>query len=186
MVKRWLYKYCYLFFERYITNNIISNLPSWSLRKIYYKYVMGVKISKGCHIDMKNYFLVPRYLTMGEFVHINQGCFIDCRGGVRIGDNVSISHYVKLCTGSHIVNSQEFEGIHLPIVIESYVWIGIGAIILQGVTLGEGCVVAAGSVVTKDVKPYEIVGGVPARYIGVRNRKLNYHPLEFENHFRYL
>lgn len=143
-------------------------------------------MGKQTQIDMHNYFLVPRYLSCGNNVHINQGCFIDCRGSIEIGDNVSISHYVKLCTGGHRVNSSNFEGIHLPIKIESYVWVGIGATVLQNVTLGEGCVVAAGSVVTKDIAPYDIVAGVPARTIGRRNKNLNYKPLENERHFRYL
>lgn len=143
-------------------------------------------MGQGTQIDMHNYFLVPRYLKCRSHVHINQGCFIDCRGKIEIGDNVSISHYVKLCTGGHEVNSRIFEGIHMPIKIGSYVWIGIGATILQGVTLGDGCVVAAGSVVTKDVAPYDIVAGIPAKSIGKRTANLDYKPLEKEQRFRYL
>lgn len=183
-----LYKYChkylYLFLERYITNNICNSIPSWRLRRLWYRF-MGLSIKKNSHIDMNAYLIAPRYIKIGENSHINQNCFLDGRGNLTIGNNVSISHYVKLCTGGHDINSPQFIGQHGTIIIEDYCWIGIGAIILKNVRLGEGSVVAAGSVVTKDVLPYEIVGGVPAKTIGHRSTGLVYHPLENEHHFRY-
>lgn len=62
----------------------------------------------------------------------------------------------------------------MPIFIDDYVWIGVGAIVLQGVKIGKGAVIAAGSVVTKDIEPYSIVAGVPAKVIGKRNPDLDY------------
>ena len=73
------------------------------------------------------------------------------------------------------MNSSTFKGKYLPIVIEDKVWIGANATILQNVVVGEGSVVCAGAVVTSDVKPYTIVGGVPARELAERNRELEYH-----------
>lgn len=87
-----------------------------------------------------------------------------------------IASYVKLITGSHHINSPQFEAEFKPIVIEDYAWICTGATIVQGVRIGEGAVVAAGAVVTHDVKPYTVVAGVPAKEISVRERNLNYHP----------
>ena len=103
---------------------------------------------------------------------------IDARGGLEIGDNCSISYNVQLLTGGHDPHSPVFEGRHLPIRIGDYVWIGAGAVILQNVRVGKGAVVAAGAVVSRDVPPYAIVGGVPARVIGKRNEVLNYRPME--------
>ena len=77
-------------------------------------------------------------------------------------------------SGGHKVNSSTFEGEHLPIVINDYVWVGVSAVILKGVTIGEGAVIAAGAVVTKNVEPYSIMGGVPAVVIGHRNKELDY------------
>lgn len=182
---RFFYKYFYCFLERYVTNTLIKNFPSWRFRRLWYR-LMGLRIEKDSNIDMGAYFLAPRYIKIGNNTHINQSCFLDGRGTLKIGNNVSISHYVKICTGGHNVNSPVFEGEHGAITIDDYCWIGIGAIILKNVHLGKGCVIAAGSVVTKDVAPYEIVGGSPAKKIGSRTQNLTYHPLFKEHYFRYL
>ena len=94
--------------------------------------------------------------------------------GITIGDNVSISHNVSIVTGGHDLNSRDFVGVFKPIEISNYVWIGLNVTILQGITIGKGAVVAAGSVVTKDIPSYAIVAGVPAKIIGERNRSLEY------------
>ena len=91
-----------------------------------------------------------------------------------IGNNCSISCDVKIITGSHDTQSPSFKYKPQKITIDDYVWIGVGAIILGGVHLGKGAVICAGAVVTKDVIPYSIVGGVPAKHIGNRNHNLNY------------
>lgn len=101
-------------------------------------------------------------------------CTLDARGGLYIGDSVSVSHGVMLMTGSHDINAVNFSVNYLPIRIGDYVWIGCAAIVLQNVTIGKGAVVAAGSVVTKDVPPYCIVAGIPAQVIGKRNENLDY------------
>lgn len=175
----------YNFIAIYITNKLVSNIPFWTIRKCWLK-ILGTKIGKRSHIDMNTYFLALKYISVGKYSHINANCFIDGRGKLSIGDSVSISNYVRLCTGGHDPQSPNFEGEHLPIFIEDYVWIGIGAIVLKGVTIGKGAVVAAGSVVTKNVEPYSIVGGVPAKKIGKRNKNLDYKCLEHENHLRFL
>ena len=145
-----------------------------------------MKIGKGSHLDMSCFFYSPKLIKIGEYSHINQFSLIDGRGGLSIGNSVSISHYVKLCTGGHDVYSKDFAGDHRPITIGDFVWIGINATILKGVRIGEGAVVSAGSVVTKDVEPYTIVGGIPAKKIGERPKGLNYKCLEHEKHFRFL
>ena len=95
-------------------------------------------------------------------------------GGLTIGDSVSVSHGVMIMTGSHDVQSRHFPVKFYPIEIGDFVWIGCGAMVLQNVKIGKGAVVSAGAVVTKDVPPYTIVGGVPAKVIGHRTEDLEY------------
>jgi maltose O-acetyltransferase len=100
-----------------------------------------------------------------------------CTGGVKIGKNVNVSDGVVIITAKHDVNSPQFEARYEPITIEDWAWVATNAIVLAGVTIGEGAVVAAGAVVTKDVAPYSIVGGNPGKVIGERKKqKFDYVP----------
>lgn len=109
-------------------------------------------------------------ISIGRRSNINPNCMFDSRGGViSIADYVDISPEVNIWTLQHDTQSTEFETIGGSVFIEDFVWIGNRAIILPGVTIGRGSVVAAGSVVTKNVAPNTIVGGVPAKIIGIRN-----------------
>jgi acetyltransferase-like isoleucine patch superfamily enzyme len=104
---------------------------------------------------------------------VHSFCYIEATGGLTIGDDVSIAHSVSILTTNH-----NYADLDPPIrdqgvqeratTISDDVWIGCGSRILAGVTIGKGAVVAAGAVVTKDVEPYAVVGGVPARQIGSR------------------
>lgn len=161
----------------YAYNNIVTYIPSHIIRNSYLKCI-GCKIGKHSRIDISSYVNRMSRLEIGDYTHINRGCILRSAGGIRIGNCVSISYRCNIMSGGHIVNSPTFEGEHAPIIIEDYVWIGVGATILKGVRIGKGAVVAAGAVVNKDVPPYAIVGGVPARVIGKRNSNLNYKCLE--------
>ena len=99
---------------------------------------------------------------------------LDGRGIIEIGNNVSISHGVKLITGGHNIRHRNFPGIYEKIKIEDYAWLGVNCVILKGITIGKGAVVAAGAVVTKDVPEYTIVGGIPAKPIGKRTKNSDY------------
>lgn len=134
----------------------------------------GMKIGTKTYINMNLYVLCTKGITIGNGCHVNQSCYIDGRGKVIIGNNVSISHYVKIVTGSHDVMDKKFSGKFAKIIIEDNVWIGINAIILQDVKIGTGAVICAGAVVTKNVDPYDIVAGIPARKIGKRSKDLDY------------
>lgn len=154
-------------------NNLVAYVPFWVVRKAAYRLV-GWQIGKGALVNMRLYALGPGKLKVGEFSHVNQGCLFDCRAGIEIGNSVSISHRVMLVTGGHDIQSSDFREDDRPIRIGDHVWIGAGATVLKGVSIGEGAVVAAGAVVTKDVAPFTVVGGVPAREIGTRNPNLDY------------
>lgn len=95
---------------------------------------------------------------------------LDARGEIKLGNNVTIASYVKLVTGSHDINNPGFDAVFKPIIIEDCAWICTGVMICQGVIIGEGAVVATGAVVTRNVAPYTVVGGVPVRKIGTRNK----------------
>ncbi len=154
-------------------NTILSHLPFWRLRRKSLQ-LLGAKIGKGTYINRHCYVMNPNKLEIGKYTDINRLATIDARGGLKIGNSVSISLGVMLITGSHDPNTKRFLAHFYPIHIDDYVWIGCGAIVLQNVKIGKGAVVAAGAVVTKDVPPYTIVGGVPAKVIGERQKDLDY------------
>lgn len=105
-------------------------------------------------------------IHLGKNVFINSGCRFQDQGGIYIGDNALIGHNVVLATLNHEENPQKRGNlIPAPIKIGNDVWIGSNATILAGVTVGDGAIIAAGAVVTKDVGENAVVAGVPARYI---------------------
>lgn len=104
---------------------------------------------------------------------IGEGCSIgvtrmQAHAEIKIGNCVVINDGVKLITGSHDINSPTYEHIFTPIVVEDYAWVATDAMVLKGVTIGRGAVVAAGAVVVKDVRPFTLVGGNPAKEFGKR------------------
>ncbi|QBF46308.1 DapH/DapD/GlmU-related protein [Janibacter limosus] len=107
-----------------------------------------------------------RNIHLGERVFINSGCRFQDQGGVTIGDDSLIGHNAVLATLDHDVHPDRRADMHpAPIVIGRKVWIGANATILKGVTIGDGAIVAAGAVVTKDVPADSIVVGAPARVV---------------------
>jgi acetyltransferase-like isoleucine patch superfamily enzyme len=116
----------------------------------------------------------PWRLAVGSHTNIGRHVHLDARGDLKIGDNVNISDEVAVWTAEHDIQAEDFPIIRGPVIVENRVWLCFRSIILPGVRLGEGCVVASGAVVTKDVPPFTVVGGVPAKVIGDRNRCLTY------------
>jgi acetyltransferase-like isoleucine patch superfamily enzyme len=121
-----------------------------------------------------SFLLIPPFyttggaeITVGRNVFVNQNCTFYDLGGLDIGDDVMIGPNVSLITSGHPIepSARRASVIARPIVIERNVWIAAGAIVIGGVTVGENSVVAAGSVVTRDVPPNSLVGGNPARLI---------------------
>lgn len=162
-------------FYNLLVNSFVAYIPFWCIRKCVLLFGRA-RIGEGSIINMRNFIWTPSKLKVGKYSHINQGCIIDCRGGIEIGDSVSISHRVSVFTASHDVQSCSFAYREGKVMIEDYVWVGANATILggRGLTIGRGAVVAAGAVVTRDVPPFAIVAGVPAKVIGERNHNLSY------------
>lgn len=128
--------------------------------------LIGKKVDDTFRLFPPFYTDFGKNITIGRNVFINSGCHFQDQGGITIGDGSLIGHNVVLATINHdLVPSQNRKNHYLPITIESNVWIGSNAVVLPGVTIGEWAVIAAGSVVTKNVMPYTVVGGTPARII---------------------
>lgn len=118
----------------------------------------------------------PYGLHIGKGSIIGDRAILDARNGINIGNNVNLSSNVSIWSEQHDHRDPLFRNSQKKKIINigDRVWIGPNTIILHSVNIGEGAVVAAGAVVTKDVPPYTIVGGVPAKIIGERNHDLRY------------
>ncbi|HWR58755.1 MAG TPA: acyltransferase [Thermodesulfovibrionales bacterium] len=157
----------------FTANHLVSRVPFYRIRYWYFRKACRYAIGKNTSIAMSTYFTGFRF-KIGSNSVVNKQCYLDTRESLSIGDNVNISNQVYIQTATHDPRSPEFKYIVGPVVIHDHAWIGARAIILPGVTIGEGAVVGAGSVVTKDIMPYTIVAGVPARIIGQRPESLKY------------
>jgi acetyltransferase-like isoleucine patch superfamily enzyme len=158
----------------YTTNRIVAHIPSHTLRLWFYRHAMRMEIGRGSAIFMGAWIDTRSGFSMGEHSVVNENCRLDARGGLRIGNNVSISAEVCILTADHDLSSADFSSRCRPVVIGDRAFIGTRATILPGVNLGCGSVVAAGAMVTKDVPDFTVVAGVPAKVIGSRSSDLRY------------
>lgn len=140
-----------------------------------------MNIGWGSTLHMMGRVYDPRYIEIGEDTIIGEKFTLDGRrqltgskSGIKIGDHVDIASEVMIWTSQHDIHSPDFHPIEEPVVIKDYVFIGPRAIILPGIKIGKGAVIAAGAVVSKDVEERQIVAGVPAKVIGERKGDLNY------------
>ena len=147
---------------------ILSFFPSHVLRKLLLQ-LAGMKIGKGSTIHMGIKYYEFQHTEIGDDSIIGEGTVLDGRDNLIIGNHVDIASEVMIYNAEHDVHAPDFGPLSEPVIIEDFVFIGPRAIILPGVTIHEGAVVGAGAVVTKDVLPYTICAGVPAREIGKRN-----------------
>lgn len=152
---------------------LVGFVPSHLFRRFCYR-ISGIKIGKGSTIHINCNFFYPPKITIGNDTIIGNNAFLDGRAPLIIGNHVNISSQVLIYNSEHDIQAENFQAREEKVVIEDYVYIGARAIILPGVTIGKGAVVASGAVVTKDVAPLTVVGGVPAKEIGKRVAKLNY------------
>lgn len=141
--------------------------PFWFWRRFFYHWA-GLKIGRGSKIHVFARFFEPKNIVIGQGSIVGEGVFLDGRDKLTIGDHVDIASEVMIYNSEHQIADPEFKAITAPVEIGDYVFIGPRAIILPGIKIGKGAVVAAGAVVTKDVLAGEVVGGVPARKIKER------------------
>ena len=143
----------------------------WARQLLYSKVLKS--IGRNVHISEGVIIKHPENIQIGDYVTINPFCYIHGGGGITIGDSVRIAFHVCLVSMEMVYDNPEIEirrqgYARSPITIDDDAWIGSGAIVLRGVHIGQGSVVGAGAVVTKDVPPYVVVAGVPARIIKER------------------
>jgi acetyltransferase-like isoleucine patch superfamily enzyme len=134
---------------------------------------MGAKVGKNVVFYPGVWICSGRYLAIGDDVDLALGVLITTDGGVYIGDRTLVGYQTKIFSRNHIVppkNGRIFGAGHVkaPVSIANDVWIGAGCTILPGVSIGEGAVIAAGSIVTKDVPAFSYAVGVPAKVLKYR------------------
>lgn len=153
---------------------ITGLIPVHTIRWLIYM-AAGVKMGNGSHIHMGTQFFYPPNVEIGEDTIIGQNAFLDGRAKLKIGSHVDIASDVMIYNSEHNINDENFRAILAPVEISDYVFLGPRVMVMPGVKIGKGAIVAGGAVITKDVADFAIVGGVPAKAIGERKLKnLNY------------
>jgi len=163
--------------------HLVGYIPSHHLRRFFYG-LAGVKIGKGSSLHMGIRFYDPRNISVGNDTIIGEGTVLDGREKLMVGNHVDIASEVMIYNSKHDIENEYFLPVSSPVTIEDYVFIGPRSIILPGVKIGKGAIVAAAAVVTKDVPPFAIVAGVPAKIIGERKLKDLHYKLGRANWFR--
>lgn len=156
--------------------NLVGLIPSHVIRRCLYRFIFRVRIGHGSVIHSHTRFHAPEGVQIGDYTNIGYGAYLDGREGLSIGNNVATSSEIMIYSRQHDMDSPSFAREGAPVTIGDYVYIGPRAIILPGVRIGKGAVIAAGAVVTKDVPEYAMVAGVPAVFIRERSRDLDYRP----------
>lgn len=132
--------------------------------------LFGAKIGKGSIIHSSSDIFAPWNLEVGTLTCIGPHTIIYNPGKIRLSSKVTISQYSYLCTATHDYNTRAHTLYSREIVIKDYAWVAADAFVGMGVTIGEGAVVGARAVVFKDVEPWTVVGGNPAKKIKERKR----------------
>lgn len=163
-------------FESYLLDfclmllHLTTWIPLHSVRNFIWQ-ISGVKLGKKSTLHTGVRVFDPRGITIGEGTIVGFSTFLDGRAPLKIGSHTDIASEVMIYNEEHDLTAPDFHAVEGPVSIGDYVFIGPRAIILPGVKIGDGAVIAAGAVVTKDVEAFSIVGGVPAKEIKKRNLK---------------
>lgn len=157
-------------------------IPSFTLRHFILRAFYGMKIGHETNLEMGIRVFAPQRIVIGDNSVVHFDCILDGRCGLVIGSCVDVGHQVNIFTLQHDIDSPTYRTEGGKVTIGDYAVIGGRATILPRVTVGEGAVVATGAVVTKDVDPYTLVGGVPAHFIRGRERDLAY-KISYRRHF---
>ncbi|WP_407635213.1 acyltransferase [Luminiphilus syltensis] len=148
---------------RFIYSLLIFN--AW---RILFLRLLGIRIGDNCFIARSVYFYTFRGLSIGDCVRIEWGCVLDSRGGLKIGDGARISPMVTVLTQDHDINNNSFPLRDRAVTVNNEVVIFFGCVILPGVVLGHGSIIAAGTVVHRSVGAWDVVGTNGQNVIGKR------------------
>jgi putative colanic acid biosynthesis acetyltransferase WcaF len=154
-------------------NSVICHVPVRALRMAWLR-ASGASLGDGAAVFWGTTVFNARDLVVGSRSVVSFRCVLDARGGLRLGEDVVVASDVQLITGGHDVDDPGFAPYFRPIEVGNRVWLTSRVTVLAGVSLGEGAVAAAGSLVTEDVAPFSVVGGVPARVVRERPQGLTY------------
>lgn len=149
---------------------VVGNIPSHTVRNAFYRAALGVELPKSSIIYWRARFFGLNGVVIGENSIIGDHSFLDGRNGVSIGSNVNIASEVRIYTAEHDVYAADFGQTGGPVKIGDHAFIGSRVTVLPGVSIGEGAVIGAGAVVAKDIKPWTIAFGIPARSVRDRPR----------------
>lgn len=154
--------------------NVMYNVTPFFVlkRRVARALRMGLGRNTCVHAPLRTFGLAP--ITIGDYSVVNRACYLDNRAAIDIGDSVSIAHNVRIYTGGHDIDSSDFAFTKAPVRVEDFVVVFANAIVQPGITIGRGAVVLPGAVVTRDVAPFSVVGGNPARHIRERRKDLDY------------
>lgn len=160
--------YSYLINGLFLVMELLPPFIRWMVFKLSLK-----RLGRNTLIDYKTYLRYPSKISIGDNVSINRGCelyasFLVPTGRITLGNNVILSPNVRLFTIGHDPSHFDFPDLAGPIVIGDHAWIGGNSIVLPNISIGEGAVIGAGSVVTRDIPAYAIAVGSPARVIKYR------------------
>jgi len=172
MLIKSIYKFC-IACVYYGYTAVVTYAPFYTVRHLYLRLLLRIRIGRDTAVHM-GCFVTGNRITIGANTVINRRCYLDGRTGLRIGNNVNISPECYFLSLTHDLRDPAFVTIGKEVVIGDHAWLGARAMVMPGVRIGEGAVVGAGAVVTKDVPPYTVVGGVPAKPIGMRNNNVQY------------
>jgi maltose O-acetyltransferase len=153
--------------------NFTCNVIPYPLRNIYLR-LFGIKVPLSSSIHRYVKFFHIGNIECGKNTVINFGCYLDNRRKIVIGNNVGIAHNTKIYTLGHDIDDPKFKTKGKSVIINDHVFVFSNALIMPGVTISEGAIVLAGSVVTHDIPPYEVWGGNPACKIRIRNKNIDY------------
>lgn len=154
-------------------NTVLSIAFFFSLRRSLMRLI-GFKVGRRTTVHRNVLFFAFGKCVIGHNCTLNYRCYVDNRGGITIGNNVNISHDTKIYTMGHDIDHPMSPTVIRPVCIHDNVWIFPNTLIMPGVNIGEGAVIYPGSVVTRNVEAYSIVGGNPARHIRYRNKDIAY------------
>ena len=157
-------------FQWWWLNCFVCYFPSVHFRRFCLRCA-GVKMSKNVRFFEGFHVRAPHKLTLGDGCSIGPRVLLDAREGLTLGKSVTLGYECIIWTLNHDYNDIHFCTKGGPVTIGDYAWICSRSIILPGITIGEGAVVASGAIVTKDVPPYTVVAGIPAKVVGQREKK---------------